>query len=186
MLPLFDGEDLQGFTGAGAAEWNVDDDGVLAGTGAAGALWTVRDDWRDVELTATVKISAGGRAALCLRAPSERTDDAAGVSADVSAGTFGYEVAINSSHPSSERTGSVKGLAQLAAQLVPEDTWVTLRVRCVDEAGGTRLSVWLADVRFVDVLDTERRWTRGRIGFARPHAGSVLEIRTLAVRELGR
>lgn len=173
VIPLFDGEDLQGLTGAGGAEWKVDDDGVLAGTGAPGALWSERDDWRNVEVTATVRISAGGRAALCLRAPSAGEQAA------------GYQVAINSSHPSAERTGSVLGLAHVAAQLVPEDTWVELRVRCADESGGTRLSVWLAGVQFVDVLDAERRAARGRIGFVRPHAGSVLEVRALGVRALG-
>lgn len=172
--PLFDGEDLQGWSASGAAEWTVDEDGVLTGAGGAGCLWTVRDDWRDVELTATVKINAGGRAALLLRAPgaNERAD--------------GYAVAINSSHPSPERTGSVLGLASIATQLVGEGTWVQLRVTCVDEAEGTRLRVWLGGVQFVDVLDRERRHTRGHIGIEQHHAGSVVEFRAIAVRELGR
>jgi glucose/arabinose dehydrogenase len=176
--PLFDGEDLEGWTATGGAEWKVDEDGVLVGSGAPGVLWTTRTDFADFELAAEVKINAGGRSALWLRA-AEAVQEAGAAPA-------GHAIVINSSHPSPERTGSVLGLAPIAVQLVGDDTWVRLRVECQDEAEGTRLRVWLGGVLFNDVLDRERRFARGRIGFEQHHAGSVLEVRAVAIRELGR
>ncbi|MBI5361637.1 MAG: DUF1080 domain-containing protein [Planctomycetes bacterium] len=170
--PLYDGEDLQGFTATGAAQWKVDEDGVLQGSGEHGVLWTARDDWTNFVLDARVKISEGGLAALWLRA-----EDADGKPA-------GYSAAINSSYPDPQYTGSFPGLASLGTQLVGADTWCDYRLECTDVADGVRLRAWINGVLFNDVVDHTRKASKGRIGLEQHHAGSVVELRSLAIREL--
>lgn len=170
--PLYDGEDLQGFTATGAAQWKVDEDGVLQGSGEHGVLWTTRDDWTNFVLDARVKISEGGLAALWLRA------------GDVDGKPSGYSAAINSSYPDPQYTGSFPGLASLGTQLVGADTWCDYRLECTDVADGVRLRAWINGVLFNDVVDRTRKAGKGRIGLEQHHAGSVVELRSLALRAL--
>ncbi len=173
VTPLFDGEDLEGWTATGAAQWKVDEDGVLQGSGEHGVLWTKRDDFGAFELTARLKISEGGLSALWLRA------------SDVNGAPAGYAAAINSSYPDPQYTGSVLGLAALGTQLVGADTWFEYRLACTDEADGVRVRAWINGVLFNDVLDRSRRFAKGRIGLEQHHAGSVIEMKSLSIRSLG-
>lgn len=170
--PLFDGEDLEGWTATGDAQWKVDEDGVLTGEGKHGVLWTKRDDFTNVAIDARVKISEGGLAALWLRAGEEN------------GALTGYAAAVNSSYPDPQYTGSFLGLSALGTQLVGADTWFDYRLEVTDEAEGVRLRAFLNGVLFDDVLDRTRKSAKGRIGIEQHHEGSVVLVRSIAVREL--
>jgi len=176
-VPLFDGEDLEGWTASGAASWSVDEDGSLLGTGERGYLWTSREDYADFELTAQVKINEGGRSALWLRAVRGASE---------AEPPTGYALAINSSHQDTARTGSVLGLAPIATQLVGADTWARLRVLCRSAGEGVELRVWLNGVLFHELVDPKARSARGAIALEQGHAGSALEVRSISIRELAR
>jgi glucose/arabinose dehydrogenase len=163
--PLFDGEDLAGFTQTGDASWSVDD-GTIVGTGKPGRLVSTRTDYRDVEVRARIKIGDGGRSAILVRG--------------------GYEARVNSSHPDPERTGSLAGLAPVKVALVGPDTWFDLQASCVDEPGGTRVRIRVNGVLVTDILDDKRRFASGPIALEQHHEGSRVEIRSIEVRELSR
>lgn len=170
--PLFDGEDLEGWTATGNASWKVDEDGVLTGSGGRGVLWSARDDLGDFELVARAKIAEGGFAALWLRA------------SDVNGAPSGHAAAINASYPEPAYTGSFLGVAPVATQLVGADTWFDYRVACTTVADGTRLRAWINGVLFTDVVDRSTKPTRGRVGLELRTEGASVELRSIALRAL--
>lgn len=170
FVPLFDGEGLEGWTGIGHSNWTIEE-GILVGSGKRGFLATIRDDFRDFELTARMKISDGGRAAIRFRA---------GVTGE------GYEAVVNSSYPDEEHTGSLRGLASVKAHLVAPDTWFDYGVRCEEERDGTRIRISIQGIAVSDFIDRERRFRSGRIAIEHHHEGSTIETRSLAIRELPR
>jgi hypothetical protein len=172
FVPLFDGEGLEGWETFGEATWLVDDDEVLVGSGRKGFLATTRDDYRDFELVARMKVSGGGNSGLFLRASASE------------GGLAGYEAEVNSSYPDEQHTGSLRDLAPVKAHLVAPGTWFDYRVRCVDEAGGTRLTIAVGGIVVTDFVDPEHRHARGRIAIEQHHEGSTVEIRALAIRVL--
>lgn len=170
FVPLFDGEDLEGWTQIGEATWSVEEE-VLVGSGKKGLLATVRDDFGDFELAARMKVSDGGRSAIRFR---------------VAESGEGYEAVVNSSYPDEEHTGSLRGLAPVKAQLVAPDTWFDYRVRCAEETAGTRIAISIGGIVVTEFVDAERRCGPGRIAIEQHHEGSTVEIRSLAIRELQR
>jgi glucose/arabinose dehydrogenase len=171
FVPLFDGEDLEGWTKLGDADWKIDDS-VLVGSGKKGWLATARADFKDFELVARMKVSDGGDSGIRFRASG---DDLAG-----------YEAEVNSSYPDPQHTGSLLGLAPVRAHLVAPDTWFDYRVRCEDEKDGTRIRISIDGVVVTDFLDRARRAAAGRIAIEQHHDGSVIEVKALAVREISR
>jgi glucose/arabinose dehydrogenase len=170
--PLFDGEGLEGWRKVGEADWKVED-GVLTGSGKKGFLATERADFRDFELAARMKVSDGGDSGIFFRAGGE--------------GEFaGYEAAVNSSYPADEHTGSLAGLAPVKVHLVAPETWFDYRVRCEEEKEGTRIRISIDGVLITEFLDRERRFANGRIAIEQHHEGSVVEVKALAVREIGK
>ena len=171
FVPLFDGEDLEGWRALGAADWAVEDE-VLLGTGKRGFLATAREDFRNFEIAARMKISDGGRSSIRFRAR---------VGAE---GLEGYEAVVNSSYPDEPHTGSLRGLAPVKAHLVAPDTWFDYRVRCEEVREGTRIRVSIGGIVVTDFVDRERRFGSGRIAVEQHHEGSTVEVRALALREL--
>jgi len=170
FVPLFDGEDLEGWTSIGDATWSIEDE-VLVGTGTKGMLATARADYAEFELAARMKISDGGRSSIRFRVGEDGE---------------GYEAVVNSSYPDVEHTGSVRGLHPVKAHLVAPDTWFDYGVRCEEERDGTRIRISIQGIVVSDFLDRERRFRSGRIAIEQHHEGSRVELRTLAVRELPR
>ncbi|HVS17956.1 MAG TPA: family 16 glycoside hydrolase [Planctomycetota bacterium] len=169
---IFDGETLDGWRAAGAAQWSVEN-GAIVGRGPAGHLFSPRGDYTDVEVAARVRINEGGNSGLYARAAFGEGWPA------------GYEAQVNSTHPDPQRTGGVYGLARVEAQLVPVGVWFDCRFRVRDEPSGTRLSVWVNGVQTSDVVDPERRHAAGHVALQQHHDGSQVEWRDVRVRELG-
>ncbi|MFN0009805.1 MAG: family 16 glycoside hydrolase [Planctomycetota bacterium] len=167
FVPLFDGEGLEGWTPIGEAAWTVEDE-VLVGSGRKGLLATVRDDYGDFELSARMKISDGGRSAIRIR------------------GAEGYEAVVNSSYPDEEHTGSLRGLHAVKPHLVAPNTWFDYGIRCEEEAEGTRIRISIQGIVVTDVIDRERKFRSGSIAIEQHHEGSIVEIRSLSIRELRR
>ncbi len=181
FVPLFDGEGLEGWTESGEGTWKVED-GVLIGSGKRGYLATARSDFRDFEVAARMKVSDGGNSGLFLRAsPSE-----GGASAGREVGCAGYEAEVNSSYPDEQHTGSLRDLAPVKVHLVAPDTWFDYRVSCREERDGTRIRTFINGIPIADYLDRDRRFASGRIALEQHHEGSVVEVKALAVREIGR
>jgi len=68
--------------------------------------------------------------------------------------------------------------------LVPPDTWFDYHIRCVDEEGGTRITIRVNGMVTADYLDEERRHAEGHIAFQQHHDGSVIEVKDAWVRRL--
>jgi glucose/arabinose dehydrogenase len=167
--PILD--DLAAWTQTGDATWELAD-GVLKGTGPAGHLFSPRGDYRDFELRARVRISDKGNSGMYVRAELGEGWPA------------GYEAQVNSTHPDTQRTGSLYGLAPLEAELVPPDIWFEQIVTVRDEPEGTRLTIRVNGVVVTDYLDTQRLHASGHVALQQHNDGSVVEYRDVAVREL--
>jgi glucose/arabinose dehydrogenase len=172
FVPLLqEEEELLEWRATGEGAWSLDR-GVLLAQGQPGQLWSPRADWSAFELRARCKISDLGRAGLWFRARP---------AAD---GVEGYQLVIASSHPEPERSGSLAGLAPLRVGLVGPDTWFELWLVCQELADGLRIAVSVNGVLVNEWLDRERRHGPGHLLLSQEHAGSVLELRELRIREL--
>jgi glucose/arabinose dehydrogenase len=177
FVPLFDGDDLTGWSvradgkATDASEWKVDDH-VLASGGKTNDLVSARNDYRNFELDASLKLSPGGRSAIWFRAAPDAT------------GMKGYAIVLNTSFPDKQHTGGLLDLAPIGPQLISDDTWFDLALRCRDEAEGTHIQVRLNGVLFTDFVDKERKFAAGAIALEQHHEGSVLAVKKLAIREL--
>lgn len=166
-----DEEGLEGWQQTGEAIW-VLEDGVLTGEGPTGHLFSPRGDHGDHEVRARIKISDGGNSGLYVRAALGEGWPA------------GYEAQINSSYPDPQKTGSLYNLAPVRTHLIAPDTWFDHHVRCVDEEGGTRVTIRVNGIVTADFLDTERRHGPGHVVFQQHHDGSVIEVKDVFVRDL--
>jgi glucose/arabinose dehydrogenase len=193
-VPLFNGQDLGGwfvsrgdaldplplpagttFTAADedAAEetgWTVDG-GVLTGRGPRSHLFSPRGDQADVEVRASLRIGDDGNSGLYVRA------------ALAPGWPPGYEAQVNSNFGDPQKTGSLYALAPVKASLVGSDTWFDYQVRCVDEPGGTHVTIRVNGVVISDFVDAERRHAAGHVALQQHHDGSVIEVRKLELRE---
>ncbi len=193
-VPIFNGQDLGGwlvarddaadptplpagttFTAADedAAEdtgWSVDG-GVLLGQGSRSHLFSPRGDLADIEVRASLRIGDNGNSGLYFR-----TAFGPGWPA-------GYEAQVNSSFEDPQKTGSLYALAPVMASLVGPDTWFDYHVRCVDEPGGTHVTIAVNGVVITDFVDPERRHAAGHVALQQHHEGSLIEVRRLELRE---
>jgi hypothetical protein len=193
-VPLFNGQDLGGwrvstettadntplpagttFTAADedAAEktgWSVEN-GMLVGRGPTSHLFSPRGDFKDLEVRASLRISDKGNSGLYFRT------------------TFGpgwpdgYEAQVNSSMEDPQKTGSLYGLSPVTTSLVGPDTWFEYRVRCVDEAAGTHVTISVNGTVITDFVDKDRKHAAGHIALQQHNDGSVVECRRLEERE---
>ncbi len=170
---LVEDDDLTGWRTLGAAQF-TSDDGALRSGGGRGFLRTEREDFGDVEVDVRVKVGGSAQSALWLRALPEGD------------GLAGYAIQLNADAPAAAYTGSIggpDGLSPLRVQLVGPETWCRMRVRIQDEAGGTRVRVWLNRVLVNELLDTRPDRPRaGAIALEQHHAGSRVEIEDLRWR----
>jgi len=174
-VPLFNGQDIEGWTvqadEPGRAGWVVED-GVLTGSGPRSHLFSPRGDYRNLQVRARVRISDEGNSGLYVRATQQP------------GWPPGYEAQINSSFPDPQHTGSLYGLAPVRVELIPPKTWFTEEITCRDTEAGTHLTIAVNGVVVTDFVDTERKHTAGHIALQQHNDGSVVEFRSLEVREL--
>ncbi|NOT28961.1 MAG: DUF1080 domain-containing protein, partial [Planctomycetes bacterium] len=169
--PLLDGATLDGWQISDDGNWSVED-GVILGQGRTSHLFSPRGDYVNFEVRGRFKISDGGNSGFYFR-----TTYGPGWPA-------GYEAQINSTFADPQKTGSLYAIVPNGTTLVPPDTWFDYLVRCVDEPGGTHITIQINGVTFVDHVDPERRHARGHIALQQHHEGSLIEAKDLWIREL--
>jgi glucose/arabinose dehydrogenase len=173
--PLFvrgmEGSTLDGWKISDDGNWTVED-GVIIGQGKTSHLFSPRGDYVNFEVRGRFKISDGGNSGFYFR-----TTYGPGWPA-------GYEAQINSTFTDPQKTGSLYAIVPNGTTLIPPDTWFDYLVRCVDEPGGTHITLVIDGVTFVDHVDAERKHASGHIALQQHHEGSVIEAKDLWIREL--
>jgi glucose/arabinose dehydrogenase len=169
--PIFDGESLDGWYASENGTWTIED-GVITSGGKRSHLFSPRGDYKNFELRAQIKIEEGSNSGLYFRA------------AKGEGWPEGYEAQINASFPDPQKTGSLYGLAPLKTALMAANAWFEYRVRCEEEAEGTRIRIWVEGVLITDYLDTQRKHAGGYIALQQHHEGSVVQCAKLEIREL--
>jgi hypothetical protein len=154
----------EGLAGEGATLWQCED-GVLRSKGARGVFELAASTPRELRLRA--KLNQGGWGNLWLR----RSVDSAGV-------VRGRAIRLANSHPEPGRTGSIVGRGLIRVDLLPDDTWFDLRVKLVDEGGGTRTKVWVNDALVQDDFDPQALG-EGSLGIEHGFEGTLLELKEL-------
>jgi hypothetical protein len=151
--------------------WQVED-GVLVGRGPTSHVYSPRGDYRDVELRATVRINDGGNSGMYVRATP------------VDPWPAGYEAQVNASYTDPQKSGSIYAFAPVHVELVPPGTWFEQRVSVRETAVGTQLAVSINGIVVAEWTDRERRHAAGHVALQQHHEGSVVEYRSVEVREL--
>jgi len=168
---VFDGKALDGWKRSGDAQWTVEE-GTIVGRGKAGHLFSPRGDYRNFEQRAQVRINEKGNSGFYFR------------TAHGEGWPAGYEAQINVSHDDPQRTGGLYGLVPVKLAVVPIDLWFELRVRCIDEPAGTRVTIRVNDVVTADFVDAERRFASGHLALQQHNEGSEVRFKDVEVREL--
>ncbi|MFO0850871.1 MAG: family 16 glycoside hydrolase [Gemmataceae bacterium] len=178
FVPLFNGRDLAGWHPLPGQpnNWRVED-GVLVARGGSGRSHLISDGvLGDFQLRAEVRVNQAGNSGLFVRTGDQVAKT--GSPAD------GYEVQINYSGNNGPPTGSIyvenKVVARLDAAAGRPDEWVRYEVIAV----GDRLTVRVNGVTAVEYTDPVRRFTRGRIGLQQLNPDTVVEVRSIEVKEL--
>ncbi|MGB0686105.1 MAG: hypothetical protein ACPGQD_08020, partial [Planctomycetota bacterium] len=117
-------------------------------------------------------LSDGGGAAIDVHIPPDGGEPA-------------YRLLIDHNGPGQEHTGSLAGLAPVRTQLLQPGIPFDLRLRCVAEEAGTRLTVWLNGLKVNEHLDTRGVDAPGMLGLV-PEltAGTELEVLALSLERL--
>jgi hypothetical protein len=187
FVPLFNGQNLDGWVFKGKKEaWEVKD-GVLRSEGGKGGEWirTVKE-YGDFILKVEWRVSKNGNSGVFIRA------------ADAGAPwQTGYEVQI-SNEPRDDKhcTGALYGYAAVKPR--PEesaDKWHAFEIHCV----GTKIKVMADGVTVVEVdqtqlkppdekgyTDPKTKPTKGYIGLQDSHSppGNYIEYRNIRIKEL--
>lgn len=132
--PIFNGENLEGWTSKGSGQWRVES-GELIGSNGLGNLYYTTREIGDFELRAMAKISALGNGGVLFRSRWQEEDpDGLAV---------GYECQISNQDGSSPEapqnvTGAIFGLSP-AVLTTRDDAWFSIRISAV----GDRLQTWI-------------------------------------------
>lgn len=167
-IQLFDGHTLFGWDIAGAANWRVEDNRIVADAGEQSLLCT-SVPWQDYELTLEFKADAQTNSGVFLRTPLEPTDPASDC----------YEVNIAPlDHPFP--AGSVVGRQKANPPEPPlgADRWQTMHIKL----DGGRLDVSINGEAVSQYVD-ENPLPSGRIGLQ--HNSGRIEFRNLRLRPSG-
>ncbi len=171
-VSLFNGENLDGWTVRGKAEWKVVD-GVLVGEGGMGHIYA-DPVLTDLEVKGTFKVSAEGNSGLYFRAnPPEDNPDGF---------PRGYEAQITNRGDAFTgwlwKPGTPTGKAK---ELVTKDEeWFTMKVKAV----GSHIQIWINDQLMTDWEDTE--YTKGHFAIQGHNPGMTIEAKDLYYRDLSK
>jgi len=169
---VFPEDEFDDWITTGEADWELTDEGAIVGTGKVGHLFSKRGDYGDFELKGRFKINDGGNSGFYFRVQPEE------------GWPPGYEAQINSTFPDPQKTGSLYSLNPITTWLVPANAWFDYRIRCVDEAEGTHVTIWVNGMVITDHVDAERRHGAGHIAIQQHHQGSRIEAKEILIRPL--
>ncbi|HTK76365.1 MAG TPA: family 16 glycoside hydrolase, partial [Gemmataceae bacterium] len=173
FMPLFNGKDTTGWETLGnSSVWTVKN-GLLTSSGPPGFLYTLRSDFANFHLRVKARINDGGNSGVLFRtrtAPGPRS---------------GYEAQINSTHRDLNRTGSLYGtqnqiLVPVREQLVPPNEWFSEEVI----AQGNEITIIVNNKTTAHFVDTQNRFIEGRIALQQHNPTTLVEFRTIEIKEL--
>lgn len=179
FVPLFNGRDLTGWHPLPGQpnNWRVDG-GVLVARGGDSRSHLISDGvLGDFHLRAEVRVNQAGNSGLFIRTGDRMAKQWS--PAD------GYEVQINYSGKNGPPTGSIYAgtvaVARLDTAAGRPDEWVRYEVVAV----GDRLVVRVNGATVVEYTDPARQFAHGRIGLQQLTPETVVEVRSIEVKELG-
>ncbi len=181
FISLFNGKDLTGWEqhGSQKGRWYVDGQGLLTGLGTdTSNLYTKGDDFSDFHLRVEASINDGGNSGVFFR-----TQFGPVTPANNPRWPSGYEAQINSTGKDPSKTGSlyVGGGSMAVAvheSLVPPDKWFTLEVL----ADGNHIVIKVEGRVTADYIDTERRFTRGRLALQQHDPQTVVKFHKIEIK----
>lgn len=165
--PVFNGEDLTGWSQRGGGEWTVEG-GMLVGRNGPGHLFT-SEKWDDMEMRAQVKVNTRGNSGFYFRTvPNADNPDS---------WPTGYEAQVDD-HDSKNFSGCIYGVAWGTKVETPDNAWFDYRVRAV----GDHIQTWINGVLVVDA--TLDLFDRGHVALQTHHNGNVVQWRDIQVRTI--
>lgn len=179
FVPLFNGENLDGWVVMGNAEGFRVVDGVIHSDGASGGNWMRTEaEYGDFILKLEWKVSENGNSGVFVRADDEGAP-----------WLTGYEIQIsNEPRDDAHCTGSLYGYASVNPR--PDesaDTWHTFEVHCV----GGHITVISDEVKCVEFdqsssTETAEKPLTGYIGLQDSHSpeGHYIEYRNIRIKTL--
>jgi hypothetical protein len=174
-ISLFNGENLEGWTARGDAEWTVVD-GVLKGFGGKGHLYA-EPELTDLEVKGMFRLSdqgGGSNSGLYFRAnPPEDNPDGF---------PKGYEAQI--CHNQDAHTGWLwkpgNPTGKATALLTEDDEWFSMRVQAI----GDNIRIWVEDQLVMTYNDGE--YNKGHFAIQCHNPGMTIEARELYYKDLSR
>jgi hypothetical protein len=163
IKPLFNHEDLTGWTTVGTAKWDVKD-GVLVGSGGQGHIFTVAS-YDNLMLRTSLRISKRGNSGVYFRV-QDRAD-----------WPIGYEAQVDHHDPNNP-TGSLYGRSKAAKVVTRDGDWFTMQVT----ADGPHIVIEVNGATVVDTHDTT--FQGGMIALQAHDPSSVVEYRDVEIKRL--
>lgn len=184
--PLFNGNDLSGWTHVGDGEF-VLEDGLLKTEGGMGLLWYTERTIGDAVIQVEYKTVDNSNAGVFIRIPEKPTEPWMPVNR-------GYEVQINPVGDAYHRTGVLYSLTEAKAEAGGSGSWNTMTITL----DGTRTMVHVNDTLVTDYTegdpvppkeesyepDRGPRPAEGYIGLQNHGGEDVVYFRSVKVRPL--
>lgn len=174
-ISLFNGENLEGWTIRGKAEWKVEN-GVMVGQGANGHIYAT-PNLTDLEVKGTFRLSdqgGGGNSGLYFRSnpPADNPDGY----------PRGYEAQICHSQEAHTgwlwKPGTPTGKA--TKLITKDEEWFTMRVR----AEGPEIRIWINDELVMSYRDEE--YQNGFFAIQCHNKGMRIEAKDLYYKDLSK
>lgn len=150
-IALFDGKTLAGWKASESPGSFTVQDGAIVAHGPRAHLFYVGDvqgaDFKNFELQAEVTAAPGANSGIYFHTAYQETGFPG----------KGFEVQVNNSatlhnnYLERKKTGSLYGIRNVYQQLVPDDTWFTLRIA----VRGPRVEIRVNDLLLVDYVEPE-------------------------------
>jgi hypothetical protein len=176
FVSLFNGGDTTGWksVGSDARGWRVKD-GVLIGAGIAGPSFLYSDrEYGGFHLRAVCRVNAGGTGSLCFRStlgpPAGQKQPLA----------FEAEISATRANGSGSFWAPGKGMIDKTQRQVGGNEWFVLEVI----ANGDQFEVKVNGERASSYKDVRPRFRRGHIALHREDAKTVIEFRSIEIKEL--
>jgi hypothetical protein len=187
FVSLFNGKDLTGWEqhDSQKGRWYVDGQGLLTGTGTGVShLYTKRSDFTDFHLRVEASMNEGGNSGVWFRTsfgptwPANKPAYPTGYEANM------WTTMVQGSGAGSlyvidlQREGSGKPVVTVTEPLARPDRWFTLEVL----ADANRIVIKVDGRVTADYIDTERRFTRGRLALQQHDPQTVVKFQKIEIK----
>jgi hypothetical protein len=177
---LFNGRDTTGWRThpKDAGKWRVENGILISPTREAGSLYSVREDFADFHLRVEARVDDKGESGIWFRSPFDPKWPAGNP-----ARTSSFEAKINSTGPSSLKTGSLlvadKAPNPVRQTSIRPGQWFTMEVIAEDN----RIVVKVDGRRTASFTDDQRRFRKGCIILQKADDTTLVEFRKIEILE---